>query len=288
LFSIGALALLQDDAQRAYAWLAESVQLMRATEDPRLAYAPTPLGWSLTDLGQPTEARILYRESTAVAEARGDRWSIALKLAIDATALARLGDRPAGTRRLQTSLELFAELGDRWGCAVARRGLAGFAALDGQYTLARSLYLDSARVLREVGDQRGLAQTLLSYARAAYKDGDTAAAQMIYGQALECWQRIGIIGGSLRALRGLAVTLAAQTRFDEAAWIFAVARANSRESPDVLRSDSAETERWIAESRAGLGDAAFGAAWASGFALPLDLAIPTALSQVPALLSEAT
>src|SRR5262249_35510140 len=91
LFSVGALALLQDDAQRAQTWLAESVQLMRATEDPRLPYALTHLGWSLTDLGQPAEARALYRESTAVAVARGDRWSIAYTLAVDATALARLG-----------------------------------------------------------------------------------------------------------------------------------------------------------------------------------------------------
>src|SRR5262249_53991121 len=159
-----------------------------------------------------------------------------------ATALVRLGDRPPGARLLHMSLELFAELGDGWGCAIARRGLAGLAALDGNHSLARSLYCESADVLREIGDQRGLAQTLLSYARAACSDGDAVAAQTIFGQALECWQRMGIIGGSLRSMRGLGVALAAQARFADATWMFAVAHANSRGSTAVSRNDTAEIE----------------------------------------------
>jgi len=255
---------------------------MRSHDDPRLAYVLTHLGWSLTDLQQPERARALYAESTALAEARGDRWSIAYTLANDAAALARLGDRATGARQLEASLELFEALDDNWGCAIARRGLAGFAVLDGEYKLARSLYGESARVLREVGDQRGLAQTLLSYARALHKDGNVAAAQTIFGQALQCWQRMGIIGGSLRSLRGLAVTLAAQGRFAEATWIFAAAHANTRESSRRLRSDGAESDRWIGESRARLGESAFSAAWTSGLALPLDQAIAMALREVPA------
>jgi hypothetical protein len=97
---------------------------------------------------------------------------------------------------------------------------------------------------------------------------------------------MGIKGGSLRSLQGLAVTLAADAQFAEATWMFAVAHANRRKSPGVVRSDSVEIERWIGESRAHLGETSFTAAWARGLVLPLDQAIAMALSQVPALVGQ--
>src|SRR5262249_23186166 len=125
---------------------------------------------------------------------------------------------------------------------------------------------------------RSLAQTLLSAGRVALQDNDAASAQTIYAEALESWQQLGISAGSLRALTGLALALAAQTRFAEATWIFGVVDAQAAPTGVKQPNEWPEAERWISEARSRLGEAEFTTAWEAGRTLPLDQAVPKALA----------
>jgi len=280
LYALGALALLHGDAAQGEAGLNEAAALMRASNDPRLREVLTHLGWARTNLGRPEEALAVLRESTELAQQQADRWWMAYNFATEATALARLGDIGAAVRRYEDSLTLWDAHDDAWGRAIAERGLAGLRALEGKLAEARSLYNDSASVLRQVDDSRSLAQTLLGHARVALRAGDATAAQAIYAEALETWQRIGISGGSIRSLAGMALALAAQARYAEATWLFGVVQAHAGASGITPPTQWPEAQRCIGEARSRLGQAAFASAWDSGAALPLDQAVPKALAVI--------
>jgi tetratricopeptide (TPR) repeat protein len=252
--------------------------LMRVSNDPRLREVLTHLGWALTNLGRPDEAIAFLSESTELARQHTDRWWMAYNFATEATALARQGYLSAAVRRCKDSLALWDEHNDAWGRAIAERGLAGLRTLEGKLAEALSLYSDSESVLREVGDARSLAQTLLGHGRAALQAENAVAAQAIYAESLESWQRIGISGGSVRSLVGMALALAGQARYVEATWLFGVADAHGAAGGVTPLAEWPDVARCIADARLQLGEAAFANVWKSGGTLPLDQVVPEALA----------
>lgn len=82
-------------------------------------------------------------------------------------------DRASSLHR--ESLALFAELGDKWGMAIAKDnlGLAAEAHCDADRAVA--LFEQGLALRREMGDRQGIAQSLAHLARVAHRQGDGIA-----------------------------------------------------------------------------------------------------------------
>jgi hypothetical protein len=109
----------------------------------------------------------------------------------------------------------------------------------------------------------------------------TAAAR--FAESLAVWQWIGNKKGTAECFEGLAAVVGGQGEPERAARLLGAAAA-LRESrnvpvPPVERTD---LDRVTGSARSSLGEAAFGAAWAAGQALPLDQVIAEALQEARA------
>jgi hypothetical protein len=83
-------------------------------------------------------------------------------------------------------------------------------------------------------------------------------------------------------LAGLARLAAAQGRAERAGRLFGAAAALFPASGRLFDgTDRAAFDRHVAEARAGLDPAAFGAGWAAGQALPPEQAVAAALDETP-------
>jgi class 3 adenylate cyclase/tetratricopeptide (TPR) repeat protein len=82
--------------------------------------------------GRYAEAREVAHSVLPLGESTGERWGVAALLTIDAFAAAELGDLEPAARESATAADMFAELGDAWGQAMATvaRGVTARAADD--------------------------------------------------------------------------------------------------------------------------------------------------------------
>jgi tetratricopeptide (TPR) repeat protein len=189
--------------------------------------------------GEDERACRLAEEAVASARSLGDRQAAAIALIHFANALRGLGDPTRAAARYDEALALFREVGHRAGAASALRGL-GLVALDEDDTgRALPLLSDSLAILRETGEKGMIAVLLAAVARGMAALGRWDRAARLYGAAAALREAIGALGPTY---------------------------------------DPAANSRAIAAARAGLGDAAFATAEATGRALPLERAIAEALA----------
>jgi hypothetical protein len=153
--------------------------------------------------------------------------------------------------------------------ALARRELGSRAAGRGDLAAARGAFDASVALFRQTGDERGLAQALLGLGRAMLQAGALEEARGLFGESLKRWRDLGLRVGILRNIAGLGEVAAAQGRLGWAT-ILAAAAAEAADESALLRL------------RAGLGEAAYASAWATGQAMSLDEAIARALDSAVA------
>jgi hypothetical protein len=118
----------------------------------------------------------------------------------------------------------------------------------------------------------------------AHSQGDHRAARALYGESLTIGLELGAVGEIaywLNCLGGLARMAAAQGQCERAARLFGTAeRCSEGMNHPLLPADRAEHDRSIAAVRATLGESAFAAAWAEGWAMPFDQAVAYALEEI--------
>ena len=155
------------------------------------------------------------------------------------------GNDERATALLEESVTLFREVGDRWGVAVAR-GSCGTVAYaeagpgQGDTRRALALYAESLVLRRELGDKYGLA---------------------------ECLEGLAGVGVVQRQLEGATQLLGAAAALREAS------------GAPLPPSACARYDHHVSVVRAGLGEAAFAAVWATGKAMPLEQVITTAVGK---------
>jgi predicted ATPase/class 3 adenylate cyclase len=242
LEGLGRLAWRRSDYQRATAFFEESLALNRKLgRESQVARSFNALGNVAHAQGDYQRAAAFQRESVALHRALNDEWDLAVSLDSLGNAEWRRGDDHRAMVFLEESLVLFRKLAFKRGIAVALLSIGAVALSRGHYERAKESFEESLALRRELGDRRGVASVLDKF-------GDLA-------QSLDRRERAAQLFGAAEAIReGIGAPLGPSGRADR--------------------------ERGLAAVRAGLGDAAFAAAWAAGRAMTLEQAAEYALTSM--------
>jgi tetratricopeptide (TPR) repeat protein len=216
----------QGDYRRAIALLEEAGALFRDLGAKQLfAWASIYLGGVAHDQGNDERAMAFLEESVTLFRDTGDKDGLALTLNVLGTVVHARGDDERATALYEESLGLWTTIGFKWGMALALSRLGAVAHAQGDDGKATALYEESLALRRELGNKHGLA---------------------------EC-------------LEGLAGVAVAQQHLEHAARLLGAAQTLREASGAPLSPrERVRYDRNMSAVRAGLGEAAFASAWATG------------------------
>ncbi len=235
----GDLVYWLGDVALAQAEYEEALALWRAAGDSsQVAQCLLSLGNVALEEEDYGRARDLYEEGLATVGAAGDR-QVRSRLLSNLGVLAEQeGNLEQALAAFEECAQVFRELGDGHSLAHQLANIGDTALLIGDRERARRCLLDSLAMRRDLEDTDGLRWTLHGLSFLVRQDGDAERAVRLLGAAERLTEQIGAILGAER-----------QARYDE----------------------------HLAALRAQLGEGAFMAAWAEGYALEEKAAISYAL-----------
>ena len=277
-----AMQVQRENPRRAAALCEESVTLFRSLGDKNgIARALLSLAESKRLVGEYSQAEELVREALAIGRELADKFATALALEEMGTLLYLLGDYERGKETIHKSLLLAREmdLNPRISSCLLKLG-----------SIARLMRLfDKAEVLLEQGLAlaRGTRGNKLVAAMCLWNLGEIAADTGRIDSAVERYRESLKLSMEYQSkvdlplcLEGLADIATRSGQANRAVRLLAKA-AGLREAlgvvlPPVLK---AERERKQTALRGALGEDAFSAPWAEGWAMTLEQAIQYALSE---------
>jgi tetratricopeptide (TPR) repeat protein len=93
-------------------------------------------------------------------------------------------DRQQATRHQREALDLYRQIGDAWGVAVACNNLGQMAMEAGRLAEAQPLFEESVALYRQLGMSTGLTNTLSNLGQISYLRGEWACAAQHWHEAL--------------------------------------------------------------------------------------------------------
>lgn len=279
LNNLGVLAAAEGNLAAARALYEESLALQRALGDSQgTANALNNLGLIAANQGDYAAARPLYEESLVIQRALGNRHGIAISLNNLGILASNEGDYAAARHLYAQSLALQRELGDLQGTANALNNLGLMAANQGDYAAAQQLYQESQALYRDGGHQAEVAVSLSNQGDLAEKQGDFGVARGLYRQSLTLHRELGNREGLANLLDSLGRIAAVLVSPTQATHLWgAAAHLRDELGASVPPTDLAEYTTKLDAAKTLLGAVAFDAAWAVGYALPLEQALTLAL-----------
>jgi non-specific serine/threonine protein kinase len=282
-FWAGYLAWFRDDLRAAGPRLEAAVAALRGQGDPGwLGFALSHLGELVLARGDPGRARALVEEAVALLRGAGDpwgRWALGVALTHLGDVAAEEGDAAAATAHYDESAALLRQAGDRATLALPLAWSAQLAAAGGEHAAARRRYEEALATARAAGHRGFAVLALRGLGALALQEGAPVEAEARYVAALATQQEGGPIRGAEALLLGLAAAAAARGQPRRAARLLGAAATLRDASGAALdAADGAVHARAAAAARAGLGEAAYEAAWAAGRALPAAAAVAEALA----------
>lgn len=240
LEGIGQMAWQRGDYALARSAHTEGLRIRRDLGAlPGIARAQMQLGVALRESGEPAEGRRLLEESLTLHRELGSREMIARNLMHLGSTLIAQGDSSA-LDTLDQALDMFLELGDKWGVGRCLHDLGQAAARLDDYELARVYFEQSIMLLRELGDRRNLVKCIEGIAGVEVAHGRFDRAARLFGASEAARRKLGTpLPPSYRS--GLDRTLAALT----------------------AQTERVQLENW----------------WAQGSGMTLDQAVEEALKQ---------
>jgi hypothetical protein len=229
-----------------------------------------------------TQALVAAEEATALARGRQAGWAAGVALQMLGQVAWARGDLQQATTYVEESVAQLQAVGEPWLAAAHLTGV-GFIALDcGDLERATVCCEESLAFAQRTGADYPAGLALRVLADVARQRVDLAGAEALGREQVLVWQRLGAPTHLARNLEGLALTAAAageRTRAARAARLLGAATAVRERVGAALRAGRrASMEREIAMARAALGQTAWAAAFAAGWALTLEEAIAEALS----------
>lgn len=302
-------------------WLARVLAApdgLSATERVGLLYPAAVLAASQDDTAA---AQRLGTECLELAEWTGDREGVAQARNILGVAAMLAGNYDAAASHFQYCLRLWGELDRKPGMAIALGNLANVALRQGDVSAADKYVNRCLELEREAGNRRGVLLGLTYLAEVLLARPDPAAVRSVAREALDLAGELGDLFGEALALHRLGQAALLLGERDEALRYFLEALERRHElgdradlatsldsvagvvvdddpelavrlaaAVDTLRRrhglavpSAAATIRaqTLATARRVLDEASFTAAWRSGAAMPLELAVDQALDRAP-------
>jgi DNA-binding CsgD family transcriptional regulator len=290
LTGIGMLAFPQSDYAAARAALGESIAIWREIGDRRgLAQALLCLGWPLYVQGEYAAMRAAIEESVALFRSLGDEWGLAASLCSLGMALEELGV-PAARSALAEALEWARRTGDSWATARVFNSLGENARADGDVERAAGYYEESLALFRKLRHRKRTALVLHNLGAVTAHRGDPRQAAAYFAEGFAQQAEHGDRRAMACCLMGLAGMIGRLGQPERAARLLGAAQVLVEDRGVVFEAiDRRDHERYLADVRGQLGQAAFEAAWQAGHQLTVEqviaeteLAAETAQSLTPA------
>jgi len=159
-----------------------------------------------------------WLERVLVLPGASDRTRYRAKALYSVGGLARfLGNFALARSRLEKSLALWRELGDRQGCAYTLARLGTVLKFQGDLAVAHGLLEESVALFREEGDKWGLALALFGLAEVVTFEGDLPSAHRLLQESLALWREVGDQWGLALALDGMGEVMRYQGDYEQAA-----------------------------------------------------------------------
>jgi tetratricopeptide (TPR) repeat protein len=136
-------------------------------------------------------ARFRLEESLAILRELGDRRGLARALVPLGAVIGLQGDLAAARSLEEESLTIWQELAEPAGIAGALFFLAGLARARGDLVAARSHFEESVAIQRQLGNQSQVAVALFGWGSVALLQGDTAAARSLLEESLSLRREFG-------------------------------------------------------------------------------------------------
>ncbi len=207
LLGAGVIAFSQGDFLEAYRQLEESVTIGRevgAAGRRELANALTTLGHVVLLQGNPSAAKKLAGEGLQIFQEIGDAWGVALALCHLGKATGELGDPVAARSLLEESAAQFRVVGDRQRLVMPIHALGLVVLRQGDYAGARTHFEEALAVARETGDEIYIARSLAYLGTVALCNGDYPQSIALYQQSLAFNREQSYKDGIVEDLAGLA------------------------------------------------------------------------------------
>jgi predicted ATPase/DNA-binding SARP family transcriptional activator/Tfp pilus assembly protein PilF len=179
--------------------------------------------------GDFAEATARLEESLAIDRETGDRQGEAADIGALGGLYSDQGDLAAAQKALQQALEIHREAGDRQGEASDLGGLGYIAREQGDYAAARALIEKAIEITRSLNATVETASLLGSLAHVSISQGDYEEARALFEQELALWREIGNRSGEAWTLSSLGLLAHEQENRDAARSVLEQALAINRE-----------------------------------------------------------
>ncbi|WP_028064056.1 ATP-binding protein [Solirubrobacter soli] len=274
LYWDGRLALSQASFAEAEDRLGTAVAVARETGDRQTeAAAMAALGLRAALVGEPDATR-LCEAAVAAAHDAGDPALIPDALLCLAGACERSRDWTRAEAVAAEALERFRDADDPYGMAAALAELGWYALVHRRFDEADARLVEAIELRRRHGDDRRLVQPLIDHAWLALARRVADAARRQFLECVSLSRQFDDRFTLAEALAGLSAVFALEARWEDAARLAgASAAVHQRIGAPAWASVTDMHERELSEARAALGDAAFAAQYARGFALGEDEAM---------------
>jgi non-specific serine/threonine protein kinase len=229
--------------------------------------------------GKDERAIALAEEGLAICKEVGDREFGALCLLCLSYVASNRADYERAKRFAEESLSLCAGLENKYYTCLALIDLGELARLQGDYDQAIALHEKDLAMSRERGYPVRSASALRHLGMDHLRRGAHGRAAEHFKQSLALCEEVRNRWVPMECLNGLGGLACVAQQYERAARLFGA--ANQLRDALGYRSKPADQECYdhhTATTRAGLGEAAFAAAWAEGQAMTLDQAIDYALA----------
>jgi non-specific serine/threonine protein kinase len=239
------------------------------------------LAWVQGDYGRATA---LSQQGVTSSQESRDEESIVYCRTVLGNIAVHQGDYGQAATLFEDNVDLCRKLNDEWLLGWSLSWL-GFVARDqGDYERAVSLNSEGLALFQKMGDKHYTAWALRNLGLVALRQGDHKQAAAFCRNSLTSSREVGSIWLVEQNLAGLAGAAAIRGQYEQAARLFAAAEG-LRTSLGRQRSiaDQADFDKRVASARAGLGEAAFAAAWSEGTTMPLEEAVEAALAPIESL-----
>jgi len=228
--------------------------------------------------GDHSVARSQLEKSVALWRDVGDDEGLAHALRFLSGAVQPEGDHALVRSLAEESVGLFRDGTDTFGLAMSLGRLGSAALAQGDYAAARAALEEGVALCRETGDDWVLALTLRNLGVAAFRQSDYERGAALLNESLSVLREPGEKFYTTQSLDSLAVVVSMQGDHGRAARLFGAAEAlREAVGASVLPFYRDDYELGVATARAGLGEEAFGAAWAEGRGMTPAQAIDYAL-----------
>ncbi|MDT0329525.1 BTAD domain-containing putative transcriptional regulator [Nocardiopsis lambiniae] len=190
----------------------------RADQVPEREWARVEwfLGTALLDFGELQVSGDLVERSLAVFRREDDRWGTAAALCTRAWLLKARGRMAGFEADGRLSLELFGEIGDRWGRLQAMPALGSRAEIDGDYPEAARLHREGLRLAEDLGLWSEVSYRLSELGRNALLRGEHRQAEDFHERARRLAVEQGDRFGERFAEFGLGLGARREGRLDRA------------------------------------------------------------------------